>query len=174
MTRAMANEHFLTVAEFQELARPTSRHVDEGEVMAFVRECEDIYIAPTLGLDKCTDLLADEVSEADKILLEGGTYTDKEGKKQRCAGVKITLAYFVYGKMTMADGGIMTRSGVVLHNDNYADRYDDKNRVRRYDDVLNVAEEYLNSCLNYLRTLEGYEEHPKARGTRILIHSIGD
>lgn len=169
----MANKHILTVEEFKELARPTSKHVDEDEVMAFVRECEDIHIVPAVGLEKYQALLEESISEPDKILLEGGIY-EKDGKKEKCAGLKTALAYFVYAKMAMADGSIMTRSGMVQHNDSYAERTDDKNRVRRYDDVMNVAEEYLNSALLYLRTLEGYEETKTVRGTRLKIHSIGD
>ena len=169
----MANKHILTVEEFKELARPTSKHVDEDEVMAFVRECEDIHIIPAVGLEKYQALLEESISEPDKILLEGGIY-EKDGKKEKCAGLKTALAYFVYAKMAMADGSIMTRSGMVQHNDSYAERTDDKNRVRRYDDVMNVAEEYLNSALLYLRTLEGYEESKPVRGTRLKIHSIGD
>ena len=169
----MANKHILTVEEFKELARPTSKHVDEDEVMAFVRECEDIHIIPAVGLEKYQALLEESISEPDKILLEGGIY-EKDGKKEKCAGLKTALAYFVYAKMAMADGSIMTRSGMVQHNDSYAERTDDKNRVRRYDDVMNVAEEYLNSALLYLRTLEGYEETKPVTGTRLKIHSIGD
>ena len=169
----MANKHILTVEEFKELARPTSRHVDEDEVIAFVRECEDIHIIPAVGLEKYQALLEESISEPDKILLEGGIY-EKDGKKEKCAGLKTALAYFVYAKMAMADGSIMTRSGMVQHNDSYAERTDDKNRVRRYDDVMNVAEEYLNSALLYLRTLEGYEKTKPVRGTRLKIHSIGD
>ena len=169
----MANKHILTVEEFKELARPTSKHVDEDEVIAFVRECEDIHIIPAVGLEKYQALLEESISEPDKILLEGGIY-EKDGKKEKCAGLKTALAYFVYAKMAMADGSIMTRSGMVQHNDSYAERTDDKNRVRRYDDVMNVAEEYLNSALLYLRTLEVYEETKPVRGTRLKIHSIGD
>lgn len=169
----MANKHILTVEEFKELARPTSKHVDEDEVMAFVRECEDIHIIPAVGLEKYQALLEESISEPDKILLEGGIY-EKDGKKEKCAGLKTALAYFVYAKMAMADGSIMTRSGMVQHNDSYAERTDDKNRVRRYDNVMNVAEEYLNTALLYLTTLEGYEETKPVRGTRLKIHSIGD
>ena len=131
----MANKHILTVEEFKELARPTSKHVDEDEVIAFVRECEDIHIIPAVGLEKYQALLEESISEPDKILLEGGIY-EKDGKKEKCAGLKTALAYFVYAKMAMADGSIMTRSGMVQHNDSYAERTDDKNRVRRYDDVM--------------------------------------
>lgn len=170
----MESRHIITIEEFKELARPTSKHVDEDEVMSFVRECEDMYIEPAIGLDKYRAMLTDEISDEDKVLLEGGSYKDKDKKDFTCHGLKKTLAYYVYAKMTMADGGVMTRSGVVQHNDSYAARQDDKNRVRRYDDAMNVAEAYLETCLAYLKTMKGYEEHSKLRGTRIRIHSIGD
>lgn len=174
MTRQMENNHILTAEEFRQLARPTSKHLDDEEVTSFIGECEDVFIIPAVGLEKYEALQADELSEADKILLSGGTFEGKDGKKSKCAGLKKSLAYFVYGKLAMADGSIITRSGFVQHNDQYASRTDDKNRVRRYDDVMNVAEAYLNSCLEYLKTLEGYTDLKPVRGTRLHIHAIGD
>jgi hypothetical protein len=170
----MENEHILTVEEFRALARPTSKHLEEDEVKSYIGECEDVFIIPAVGLDKFQALLADELSEDDKILLSGGTFESKDGKKIKCAGLKKSLAYFVYGKLSMGDGSIITRSGYVQHNDSYAARTDDKNRVRRYDDVMNVAEQYLNSCLTYLKTLTGYKDMKPVRGTRVHIHAIGD
>lgn len=170
----MANEHILSADEFKKLARPTSKHLDDEEIESFIGECEDIFIIPAVGLEKYTDLLNDERPEADEILLSGGTFDDKEGKKNKCAGLKKSLAYFVYGKLAMSDGSIITRSGMMQHNDSYASRTDDKNRVKRYDDVMDVAEAYLNSCLVYLKTLDGYEKLKPVRGTRLHIHAIGD
>lgn len=170
----MVNEHLISVEQFKELARPTSKHVDDDEVMSYVRECEDIYIEPAIGLDKLQELLASDITDENKILLEGGNYKDETGKSLRCAGLQKALAYFVYAKMSMADGSIITRSGMVQHNDSYAQRDDDKNRIRKYDDVMNVAEAYLSSSMSYLKTLDGYKELTPIRGTRVQIHAIGD
>lgn len=170
----MENKDILTADEFRTLARPTSKHLDEDEIKSYIGECEDVFIIPAVGLEKYEALQADELSEADKILLSGGTFESKDGKKYKCAGLKKSLAYFVYGKLSMGDGSIITRSGYVQHNDSYATRTDDKNRVRRYDDVMNVAEQYLNSCLMYLKTLDGYTDLKPVRGTRVHIHAIGD
>lgn len=170
----MENKDILTTDEFRTLARPTSKHLDEDEIKSYIGECEDVFIIPAVGLEKYEALQADKLSEADKILLSGGTFEGKDGKKYKCAGLKKSLAYFVYGKLSMGDGSIITRSGYVQHNDSYAARTDDKNRVRRYDDVMNVAEQYLNSCLMYLKTLDGYTDLKPVRGTRVHIHAIGD
>ncbi len=170
----MENEHILTVDEFKTLARPTSKHLDADEVQSFIGECEDIFIIPAIGLDKFEALKKEELSDEDKILLSGGAFENKAGVKSKCAGIKKSLAYFVYGKLAMSDGSVITRSGMMQHNDSYASRTDDKNRVRRYDDVMDVAEAYLGSCLEYLKTQKGFEDLKPVRGSRLHIHAIGD
>ena len=79
----MENKHLITVEQFKELARPTSKHVDDDDVTSFIEECEDMYIIPAISLDKMDELLQDNITDSNKILLEGGTY-DKDGKKIKC------------------------------------------------------------------------------------------
>lgn len=168
----MANKHILTVDEFRELARPTSKHIDVEEVLTFIRECEDMFIIPGIGLSRFKRLLGDSLSGDDKILLSGGEYKDKKNTLYKCSGLKLALSYFVYAKMTMADGGMLTRTGMMQHNDSYASREEDKNKVRRYNEAMNVAESYLNSCLAYIKSKE--KDINPVRGTRLRVHAIGD
>ena len=169
----MENEHLITVEKFKELARPTSKHIDDGEVNTFIRECEDIYIIPAIGLARFKALQENTQDVTNKILLEGGEYEDKKGTLRKCSGIRLTLSYFVYAKMVMSDGGLLTRTGLMQHNDSSASREDDKNRVRMYNDAMEVAETYLGSCLAYLKSVEGESVRP-VRGTRLRIHAIGD
>jgi len=174
----MESKHILTVEEFRELARPTSKHVDEKEVTAFISECENLNIIKAVGLDTFEALVGDEVDEEHRVLLEGGVWTQtmqdgKERKRMRCVGLKQALAYFVYAKMIQSDGGIVTRTGMMRHDDEHASHADDKNRVRRYNDAMNVAEEYLTGCLLYWRSVKGDEVRP-VRGSRVHVHAIGD
>ena len=171
----MENKHLINVEQFKQLARPTSKHVDKDEVKTFIRECEDIFIIPAIGLDVYKALLADALQETTRILLEGGEYIEK-GETRKCAGLQLALAYFVYAKMSMSDGGILTRTGLMQHNDSYASRVDERNRVRRYDEVMNVAEAYLASSLAYLESsLERKgSARKRVRGTRLRIHAIGE
>lgn len=174
-------EHLITVDEFRKLARPTSKHVDEDDVIAFIRECEDMTIIPAIGLDVFERLLSDDVSEKEKTLLSGGNWTQsvvgrcngENGLRRKCSGLKTALAYFVYAKMIQSDGGIVTRTGMMRHDDEYASHIDDKNRVRRYNDVMNVAEQYLSGCLEYWKNVQGGDVRP-VKGTRVHIHAIGD
>lgn len=168
----MVNEHLITVDLFMKLTRPTSKHIDYEEVETFIRECEDLYIIPAIGLERFKNLLRDRKEEKYIKLLDGGEYEDKEGTLKKCSGLRFALSYFVYAKMIMSDGGLLTRTGLMQHNDSYASREDDKNRVRRYNDVMEIAETYLGSCLAFLKSVEGDKIKP-VRGTRVRIHSIG-
>lgn len=173
-------EHLLSVEGFRALARPTSSHLDEDEVRKFIEECEDVYIIPAFGLETFKTLLNVEISQGmeEDVLLNGGEWEDREcrcgGGLKRCHGIRKALAYYVYARMMQNDGGIVTRSGFVRHDDEYASRDDDKNRVRKYNEVMNVAELYLSSCLEYWKNRSGCCGERKVRGTRVRIHSIGD
>ena len=175
----MENKHILTVEQFKELVRPVSKHVDEAEVMAFVSEVEDMRIIPAVGLDTFEALLGDEVDEEKQILLDGGVWVykgghcqDEEGKRMRCVGLKKALAYFAYAKMIQTDGSIVTRTCVMRHNYEYAQHVEAKARKASYNDVMNIAEEYLSGCLLYWKSVKG-EEVREVRGSRVHIHAIG-
>ena len=85
----MESKHILSVERFKELARPTSKHIDEGDVMTFVRECEEIKIIPAIGLERFKKLLDDPEDSRNKTLLEGGEYNDKCGKRRIADGCRI-------------------------------------------------------------------------------------
>lgn len=168
------DKHLIDIEDFQTLGRPMSRHLDEGEVMAFVSEGEDLFIVPAIGIDCYNRLASGDLSEDDNTLLNGDEWSDG-AQKHVCRGLKRALVYYAYAKMAMADGSVLTRSGSVQHNDSYAERADDKNRVRRYNEVMNIAEEYLNGCLLYIRHLQGEKGHVcKVRGSRLRINAIGE
>ena len=45
-------KQLITADQFRELARPTSTHLDEDEVNAYIRECEDANIIPAIGYER--------------------------------------------------------------------------------------------------------------------------
>ncbi len=168
------DEHIITAAEFQALARPVSVHIDEDEVMAFVREGEDMYIIPALGYAVCKRLVeSKELSESDKILLSGGEWTDEKGNVHYCNGLKIAVAYFAYARMSRSDGSIIARTGFMAHNDEYSTHIDGVEKRKRYNEIMDVAEKYLSDVLEYLRSLNG-DAVKKVRGSRARVHAIGD
>lgn len=168
------DKHIITAEEFQELARPVSVHIDEDEVMAYVRESEDMYIIPAIGYEECQVLASsDELTTEDEVLLSGGEWTDKDGKKHYCNGLKMATAYFAYARMSRSDGAIIARTGFMSHNDEYASHIADVEKRKRYNDIMEVAEQYLSGCLAYWKSIKGDEVKP-VRGSRARIHVIGD
>ena len=175
--------HFLNYDQFRALARPTSQHLEEDIVANYISECEDTYIVPAITLELYYALCEyDEehgaLDDPLRILLNGGSYEDTQrcdGAYQwrMCYGFRKALSYFVYAKMMLDDGLTVTRSGNIQHNDEYGYRMEQKQRINRYNDVLNTAQMYLESCLQYVHFLAPREQHQiKQFGTR--IKAIGD
>lgn len=184
----MANKHLITVDEFKTLARPVSVHIEEDEVMAFIAECEDMYIIPAIGYGNFKACLNDTPFDTtfgatfqSSVLIAGGEWENKEDKGcdagknvlQYCKGLKSALAYFVYAKIARADGSILTRTGFMRHDDDYAVHVDEA-KNKQYHDIMRIAEHYLASCLLYAKYHSVDKTIKPVRGTRLRIHSIGD
>lgn len=180
----MINEHghLITVGQCLALARPTSVHLDEDEVQAYITECEDMHIIPAIGFanfqtavnSETFDKTFDDTFSA-SIWLDGGAFTSDcacDGRTEWCAGLRKTLAYYVYAKMLRADGTIVARAGAMRHNDQYASHVD-PNR-KQYDDVMNIADRYLAGCLQYakIHSVECNAVKP-IKGSRARIKAIG-
>lgn len=173
----------ITVEQFRQLARPTSAHLDEEDVMTFVRECEDAYIIPTVtyrqfkGAVECEDNTPWDESFDDtfvpRTLLDGGEYTTEKGSVEWCSGMRKALAYFVYARMQRADGNIISRSGAMRHNDERAEHTDDS-KLRQYNDTMAMAERYLSECVAYLKLHLKDERVKPIHTTRAKITAIGD
>jgi len=176
--------HLITPTQFKALARPTSCHLDESEVMAYISECEDVFIIPTIGFANFerainSESFADVFDETFRlsIWLDGGAFVaDTCGCSPRsewCVGLRKTLAYYVYAKMLRADGTIIARSGAMRHNDQYA-QHIDPNR-KQYDDVMNIADGYMAGCTLYAKTHSvECNAVKKVKGQRAKIKAIGD
>lgn len=175
-------KQLITVDQFRELARPTSTHLDEDEVNAYIRECEDANIIPAIGWDRFK--AATEQGEwGDSVLpdfqpatfLDGGEYSQDETKVQKyISGIRKALAYFTYARLFRADGTIISRAGGMRHRDDYSDHVQDVSRNKQYNDIMDMAERYLSDSLEYLKAFTPKGEVKAQRGTRAHIHAIGD
>lgn len=183
------SRHLISVAQFKELARPTSKHVEEKDIEIFIDECEQNFIIPTLGYDVFKQALINsfdgtfDATFSGNILLDGGEYQRKdtecscnesESKTSYCVGLKKSLAYFVYAKMLRAGGAMLVRTGFVKHEENYATHIENKDNLNQYNDVMNIAENYLGSCIAYMKHHKLVTKNKKVRGTRTRIKAIGD
>lgn len=171
----MTVNHLINSGEWAGLTRPSSVHLDSDEIELFIEECEDMYIVPAIGAEVYLKLLdTEKLTDEWMKLLDGGRYTGKDGKIRIVVGLKKALAYFVYAKMSKNDGAIVGRSGFIQHQDEYAQRLDDKNRVNKYNDTMNVAEKYLGDAMEYLKFLSGDDNMKGIRGSRVRVYDVGD
>ena len=174
------NKHLISLDEFLQLARPASKHIDKDEVEAYIREAEDLHIVPLIGVELFGVLvsasLSSELDDNQKTLLRGGVYDDGCGcAKKPCAGLKRAVAYLAYARMVAANGGIVTRTGYMAHDDTYSSRVDDKNRANARRDVQNMADYYLGQCVEFYNVTYGASccGGNGHRGTLVRIKSIG-
>lgn len=189
----MENRHLLDVEKFKELARPTSKHIDDDEIQAFIDECEQMFIIPAIGYanfkaacDSKNEALFDNTFDdtfSGTIWLDGGEWKRKSDEcgcrkgdetTMYCVGLRKTLSYFVYAKMLRADGSILARSGFMKHDDSYASHIVDKANGVQYNDVMDIAEKYLNDCMLYANYHTKENKVKPIRGTRARIKAIGD
>lgn len=189
----MSNEikHLITPAEFAELARPVSIHLDDNEVQAFINECEQMYIIPAVGYGNFKAAVTDTTWDSTfddtfkpHTAINGGEWTltrahacqcdtGAENGLQYCVGLKTALAYFVYAKIARADGAIYSRAGFMQHADQYAHHVDDS-KLKQYNDVMTIAETYLGDCLRYIKYHTVEKVIKPVHSTRARIHAIGD
>ncbi len=166
--------HLLTAKNWAQYTRFVSRHVDNEEVEAFIDECEQLFIIPAIGAETFLALCGEKLTEEQTLLLEGGQYVGKSKEKRIFKGLRSALAYFVYAKMAKNDGAMVGRSGFLQHDDEHASRMDDKNRVNKYNDLMNVAEHYLSGAMKYLSTWNKKDEVKPVRGSRVRIIEVGE
>ena len=178
----------ITPDQFRELARPVSVHVDDSEIVQFVRECEDMYIIPAVGWPNFKSATITNVWDEffdgtfnPSIFLDGGEYNpgdsvcgcgNGDAGLRYCNGLRKCLAYYVYAKMLRNDGNIIARAGAMQHQDQYAYHTDDRS-LKRYNDTMDIAERYLGECLEYAN-IHRKENRLTARQTRCRILAVGD
>lgn len=183
-------KHLIDLVQFRELTRPTSIHLDEQEVTAYITECEDAYIIPAIGFFTFKALQeSDGNGDYARIMLDGGEWEETQfasDYKRACAsdgdenglhycnGLRKTLAYYTYAKMLRADGSIISRAGAMRHRDEYGDHIEDSPKLKQYNDVMDMAERYLSEVLLYMKFYTGSSNARRVRGSRARIHCIGD
>lgn len=127
-------------------------HIDEKRLLSYITECEMLYIKPVLGEQLYHSLLADEKDENKQFvqLLNGGAY-NYNGNVYSFAGLKATIAYYVFAKNVMVGDFIPTRFGVVMKESDYSSHISSAERSACYNDTLEVANAYLQDCIDYCK-----------------------
>lgn len=168
-------EHLITPTEVGQYGRPISAKTDDDKLNAYITEAEQMNIKPVLGDELFLSIL-EKGEEDDKFirLLAGGTY-DSDGRLYSFAGLKAAMSYYVFSKYLMVGDINATRFGVVMKDDSYSSRISSAERSNAYSDTLEVANCYLQDCVEYCKRvglMPGRVGFQKASGA-VTIRKIG-
>ena len=169
-------QHLITPNDVINAGRPMGNNIDENRLLAYITEAEMMNIKPVLGDKLFHALLADEnnTNELYKELLDGGTYIVNDSVYS-FAGLKATISYYVFAKNVMVGDFQPTRFGMVMKENDYSSHISTAERSACYNDTLEVANSYLQDCINFCKRkglLSESAGYPSASGG-IKIRKIG-
>lgn len=168
-------EHLITPAELGKYGRPFSARSDEDKLNAYITEAEQMNVKPVIGDELYLSILdKGEDEEQYTRLLNGGTY-EAGGKLYTFAGLKAAMSYYVFAKYLMVGDFNATRFGVSMKEDSYSSHISSAERSNAYSDTLEVANCYLQECVDYCKRcglIVGRPGSQKATGA-VKIRKIG-
>lgn len=168
----------ITAEEVSALARPI--YADEEIVSSIIAESEREDIKPRIG-DRLYLTLktkgADELTNEESLLLNGGQWTSSNGDVHYLEGLKTALAYFVYSRI-VRDGNIQsTRYGARIKSDENSTSTEDTERQRQYRQAFASADRYLAECLAFINrnssALGECGREKKMRSNRTKFRVVG-
>lgn len=156
-------EHIIRPDEVAKLSRPIGK-VDEVKLFAYITEAEQVNIKPVLGDELFLNILKEgETNALYKVLLNGGTYTDRNNYTRSFVGLKVSLAYYVYAQNVMTGDFQGTRFGTVVKQGDYSREISSKERSDYYNNVLEVAHHYLQECVTYCKSQNLFKTNKSRR-----------
>lgn len=180
-------KNLITADEVKNYGRPIGKMVDNGKLSAFINEAEQLHVKPIIGNGLYLRLVREQekpIEEQDPLLrklLDGGIYTaeacgcDEEQGEFSFEGLKVAISYFVYAQNVMIGDFESTRFGMVTKNDDYSSHLSDKNRSECYNNALDMANGYLQECVDYCKAVGLIKRlgQPKSHFEGATIKRIG-
>lgn len=141
--------NLITLEDISLLARPCTADRDIAD--AFIAEAQRADIRPKLGDAAYLRLFAEDRTETENLLLEGGRWTD--GDSQRLlVGIKTTLAYYALARI-LRDGSIQaSRYGAVVKDSEYSDEAEGQEKNRQYRELFSQADAYMAEALAFVQS----------------------
>jgi hypothetical protein len=112
---------------------------------------QNVDVQPVLGAALFTDLLLNRTEEKYMNLLEGGTYTDKNGNLVKYQGLKSAIACFTYARYLMWKNAVDTPFGVVSKKTEWSELADTKLITSIASEKRSEAAHYLRECIEFIK-----------------------
>lgn len=139
------------IRKYREIARNTQMN----RVEIFIRETEELDIVPLLGVEEY-DRLANrdeqtELTDAEKMLLNGGTWIDGCGNRHRFAGLVAAEAYLVFARFIRTHPLQVTPYGVVVKDGDDSVAASAQSIAAVSKDSEKIGRQYLADAVKYWR-----------------------
>jgi hypothetical protein len=142
---------------------------------ACIDEARRLDLQPSLTAELLNKIDIDNASPLTYATLRaGGTYV-YEDVTYSFAGLKKTLAYFVYARLKKRNSSSVTAFGNVVKTDPNSDPESEKSIARVASEYFNTGVSYLADCMDYIgRTWPTQTKSQLTPGKKFNITSIGD
>ena len=167
------------IRKYREIALNTQKN----RVEIFIRETEELDIVKMLGVEEY-DRLANrdehtELTDAEKMLLNGGTWTDHAGQTQRFAGLIAAESYLVFARFIRTHPLQVTPYGVVVKDGDDSVAASAQSIAAVSKDSEKIGRQHLADAVKYWRWVTACQcdcncNQPPIRASRPKFIAIGD
>ena len=162
------------IRKYREIARNTQ--INRVEI--FIRETEELDIVPLLGVEEY-DRLANrdeqtELTDAEKMLLNGGTWIDGCGNRHRFAGLVAAESYLVFARFIRTHPLQVTPYGVVVKDGDDSVAASAQSIAAVSKDSEKIGRQYLADAVKYWRYVSQTADCKHIPASRPKFIAIGD
>lgn len=163
----------LTTIDHIKEIRSISQNLIDARIAPYIKEVEDAYILPAIGVTTYERLdshpQGEPYTEEDAILLNGGYYDRPkpcgEGtERDRCYGLRLATAYYAYARVLKNNQLNVTAFGVTMKQGYQSQPVDDKDITDAVTEAYKMGDHYLQSCIRYFKRNEKKAVSPTASG----------
>jgi len=168
--------------ELRDKTKSIARTLVWEDVEPYLLEAQNLDIKPKITDALLIELLTylDVETQDDLVfnmLLDGGVYTIK-GKRFVFSGLKASLSYYTYARLTNNLNYDLNRSGLTEHNDQYSLKTEIVQRKTMRMDAVSTADAYMSECLHFIKAnvdrFKMFECSPVRMKNNIRLRTIGD
>jgi hypothetical protein len=129
-----------------------SEHTEEDKINTAIKEAERFDLKDLLGEELFWDLINNTTQQKYIDLLDGKSYTNKEGNTVQFEGVKIVISYFASARLLKLNNNLeVTRYGTMVKlAKNLSQVPDPKMTSKTIADLQSIANEYFKEIEKFL------------------------
>lgn len=149
--------NLITLADIQTIRRVSSNLDETTDVEPLITEAEELDAKPVLNgcgkdfLEKIrTEAIASPADPNYTMLLNGGTYQDRQGNNVTFKGLKHSLNYYALARIIESQPIHLTATGAVQKKNQYSENLSDDSINRQIQTYKTAGWAYMNDVIKFL------------------------